>query len=119
MKNECGEDVPVHYDNQPAVERAIAKVISMAEAYLPQGTVYEVRGKVRPDDPINRDRCQRKHRTRAELAQDWGVAWYWTSADNNRYYGGLKQEPLFRRSIEQAEDAPFGGYIVIARLRVE
>jgi hypothetical protein len=119
MTNECGEEVPVHYDDELAVERAITKVIRMAAEHLPRGTVYEVRGKVRPDDPINRDRCQRKLRTRAQLARDWGVAWYWTSADNNRYYGGLKQEPLFRGSVEQAEEAPFGGYIVIARLRVE
>lgn len=119
MKNECGEDVPVEYDDAPAVESAINKAIKMAQAYLPRGTVFEIRGKTRPDDPIHREQLQRKRRTREHLAKHWGVAWYWTSADPNGVFGGMRQEPLFRRSVEQAEEAPFGGYIVIARLRVQ
>ena len=119
MKNECGEDIPVDYDDGPAVERAIDEAIRMARDYLPSGTVYEIRGKTRPDDRIHREPLQRRRRSREDLAKNWGVAWYWTSADINGYYGGLKQEPLFRHALSSAEDAPFGGYIIIARLRVQ
>ena len=116
---EMGEQIVVDYDDEAAVNAAIEKCIANAEKALPPQTVYEIRGKIRPEDPINQDRLQRKRRTRAELAKNWGVAWYWTSAEVKDFghYGGMKQEPLFRHPVWNAKLAAFGGYIVIARLR--
>lgn len=118
-KGEDGEEIRVNYDNKRAIEHAIERVIDMAYRALPPNTVFEIRGKVRPDDPINRDRLQRSHRTRAELARNWGVAWYWTSPEPNSYFGGMAQEPLFRHDVEHAKDGPLGGYILIGRLRTQ
>jgi hypothetical protein len=121
QENEKGEQTTVDYDDEAAVKTAIADCIAAAEKALPSQTVYEIRGKARPDDPINQERLQRKRRSREELAKNWGVAWYWTSAEPKDFghYGGMKQEPLFRHPVWNAELAPFGGYIVIARLRTD
>ncbi len=118
-KREDGDDIRVNYDNTRAVEQAIERVIELANRALPPNTVFEVRGKMRPDDPIQQDRVQRGHRTRAQLAANWGVAWYWTSPEPNDYVRGLAQEPLFRDDVETAKDGPMGGYIVIARLKTQ
>lgn len=115
-RNEAGEIVKVDYDDQPAVELAVNRAIKMAEAALPSGTVFEIRGKVRPDDPIFRIKYNTR-RTRDELAKAWSIAWYWTSTDARGCLDGLSQEPLFRHPVWAAEKGPFGGYILIARLR--
>lgn len=121
LGNEQGEQIRVHYDNAEAIEAAINTCIANAQKALPPQTVYEIRGKIRPEDPINQERLQRKRRTREELAKNWGVAWYWTSPEPQDFghYGGMKQEPLFRHPVWTAELAPYGGYIVIARLRTD
>lgn len=120
-QNECGEQVLVNYDDNEAVERAVNRVIELADSYLPEATVYEVRGKMRPDDVIDLQRNLRRRRSRTQLVENWGVAWYWTPEESRDFghYGGMRQEPLFRKRVADAEDAPLGGYIVIARLRAQ
>lgn len=109
-ETERGESIAVDYDDRPAVEKSIDSLIVKANAHLPSGTVYEIRGKVVPDDPIYREPLNRNKRTRRELAKEWGVAWYWT-------LGAMDQQPLFRTDVGHAQSAPLGGYIVIARIR--
>jgi hypothetical protein len=117
--HELGEQIRVDYDDEVAVNEAIVTCIVAAQKALPPHTVFEIRGKIRPEDPINQNRLQRQLRTRDDLAKNWGVAWYWTSPEPQDFghYGGMKQEPLFRHPVWHAELAPYGGYIVIARLR--
>lgn len=118
LMNEAGEELRVRYDDKPAIEQAIDQLIGMAKRALPSNTVFEVRGKTRPDDPIFLEPLNRKRRvSQEERVARWGVGWYWTSADRHGYYGGLLQAPLFRTDIDSAKDGPMGGYILIARLR--
>lgn len=122
LTNELGNEFPVRYDAPiETVEATINAAIADAEAMLPPGVVYEIRGKVKPNtnydnygrgDPgeTNADRLARR-------TADWGLAWYWTAAEPNRLYGGMLQDPLFRRPLVDAEEHEFGGFVVIARLR--
>lgn len=110
-ETEMGEQTAVDYDDAAAVKAAIADCIAAAQRALPPQTVYEIRGKTRPDDPILQDRAQLKRRSRDELAKDWGVAWYWNIS--------LPQEPLFHHPVWNASVTPLGGCVLIARLRTD
>lgn len=122
LTNELGNEFPVRYDAPiEQLEATINRAVADAEAMLPPGIVYEIRGKVVPNGGVgNYGRDLRGETDAQRLARrtaDWGVAWYWTSAEPNRCYGGMRQAPLFRRPVADAEENELGGFLVIARLR--
>lgn len=124
LANELGEEFAIPWDvaSDEQLEETVDAAIADAEERLPAGVVYEIRGKSVPTGALgdygrvlngesDADRLRRR-------TANWGVAWYWTSAEpRRRFYGGLPQTPLFRKPVRHAEENLLGGYLVIARLR--
>lgn len=123
LSNELGAEFPVRYDAPAAdIEAAITAAIVDANEQLPVGTVYEIRAMNRPTGEVGDFGRRKRGESDADRLErrtaNWGVAWYWTSADARGVYGGMTQEPLFRKPIADAEENKLGGYLIVARLKV-
>lgn len=118
---ELGEAIePLDYDaGEEAHAQVIDTLIRAARASLADKAarypVFEIRAKVRPAAGLYD--FNRRHRTRAEAARDWGIAWYALPTTPSGQFGAMPTEPLFQHTIADAEENELGGYLVVARLR--
>jgi len=104
---ERGNAFPVAYDS-PGVENVIGWAIHEAEQKLPPGSVYEIRGKLKPS--AGKSDYSRRKWTKAQRTEDWGVAWYFLPA--------MRDWPLMTRvPYTEGIESELGGYLIIARLR--
>ena len=109
-ENEEVSAFPCEYD-APLTDRK--KVIGYCKLealkVLPEGTVYEIRGKSLSQSSD----YGRVVRTEQEVKDDWGIGWYW----NDCPVENMQDAVLFESSSYKFENLPNKGYMIYARYK--
>jgi len=118
---EYGAVFPCNYDSGVSeLEKAVDQAITDAKAHLPKESVFEIRAKDYPplEDVTVLANFGREAKTRKEIAEAWGLAWY---AVPDIYEGfedfATLREPLFRLPVDKGLISEVTGYVLIARVK--
>jgi hypothetical protein len=117
-RKEFGCAFAVNYNNTEEHEKIVQIAIADANRELPAGTVFEIRGKIRPADGVTNN-YGRVLPSLEEQSAKWGIAWYtfyWLNAPEREK---MPKEPLFRVPVTEAGYDDLHGCMLIARLKTE